>query len=243
MFYDPLAGFSSEPSIVSQNNALENLDGKNKETDQIFERDRGDCKRRDNGVPMAKTKIRRAAGVILAIVLLACYLADKPASAANKPGAPPIYNSASKSYFQLFELPLAHQNNWLFVRRAANSKSFKGVRGRLAVVGNDETHQFILQNFDLSEEIWIGLRYWCNYRMLKWNGEAPYSPSDPGRFSAWHAQWYRTADIVCPAHEKGEMAFMGVYYRPTGKGAARWQASGPRKAFRRFLVEFPTGSQ
>ncbi len=194
-------------------------------------------------MPKVITNIQRSARGIVAIILLGSFLANFPAMAASKPGAPPLYNSASKSYFQLFELPLAHQNRWLFVRRAANSKYFKGVRGRLAVVDSVETHQFIVQNFDLSEEIWIGLRYWCNYRMLKWNGEAPYSPSDPGRFSAWHSQWYRNPETACQSQETGEMAFMGVYYRPVGKGNARWQADGPSKAFRRFLVEFPTGKE
>ena len=164
------------------------------------------------------------------------------AFSAAKPGDPPIYNPASKSYFQLLTQTTRKQG-WGNARRAALSKTFKGARGRLAVIDRPETHRFILQNFDLRKPIWIGLRYWCRFRMLEWNGRQPYSPGDPGHFQAWHPQWSRSSESMCKSYWRKENAYMPFYYQPLGARNARWQASGPAKVFGRFLVEYPTGEK
>ncbi len=183
-------------------------------------------------------KARAFSGALVVMLIPLCMVGSTAFSAA-KPGDPPIYNPASKSYFQLIKenktLP------WLGARSAALSKNFKGVRGRLAVIDRPETHQFILQNFDISREIWIGLRYWCRFRMLEWNGLRPYSPADPGHFHAWHPQWYRNTPL-CGELSK-EKGYKPVYYQPLGERNARWQASGHAKFFPRFLVEYPTGEE
>ncbi len=168
-------------------------------------------------------------------------MAGTTAFSAAKPGDPPIYNPASKSYFQLLT-QTTQKRSWRFARSAALSRTFKGVRGRLAVIDRPETHQFILQNFEVNEEIWIGLRYWCRFRMLQWNDLKPYSPGDPGRFHAWHPQWYRVSP-ECAAWRSKEQAYRPVYYQPLGERNARWQASGPGKGFARYLVEYPTGEE
>ena len=121
------------------------------------------------------------------------------------------------------------------------------MRGRLAVIDRPETHQFILQkfilqNFEVNKVIWIGLRYWCHFRLLEWNGLRPYSPSDPGHFQAWHPQWARGKGCVGKS-ARGWDAVLGVYYQPLGKQSARWQAVGFAKFFNRFLVEYPTGEE
>ncbi len=84
------------------------------------------------------------------MLILLC-MAGTTAFSAAKPGDPPIYNPASKSYFQLLTLT-TQKKSWRFAHRAALSTTFKSVRGRLAVIDRPETHQFILQNFDLSRE-------------------------------------------------------------------------------------------
>ncbi len=184
-------------------------------------------------------KARVFFGAIVVMLIPFC-LAGTTAFSAAKPDDPPIYNPASKSYFQLLWLT-TERPNWGSAHVAASSRTFKGVRGRLAVIDRPETHQFILQNFEVNEEIWIGLRYWCRFRMLQWNDLRPYSPADPGRFHAWHPQWYRNTPL-CGALSK-EKGYKPVYYQPIGERNARWQASGHGKGFGRFLVEYPTGEE
>ncbi len=186
-------------------------------------------------------KARALSGAFVVMLIPLC-MAGTTAFSAAKPGDPPIYNPASKSYFQLLT-QTTRRKSWDFALGAALSRTFKGVRGRLAVIDRPETHQFILQTFDLSREVWIGLRYWCRYRMLEWGGLRPYSPNDPWRFNAWHPQWYRNAVTTCQSWLSKENAYMPVYYRPLGGRNARWQASAPSKWFERFLVEYPTGEE
>ena len=175
-------------------------------------------------------------------LLLSLCLGAGQAWAAAGPNDPPIYNPASKSYFQILT-HTSRKENWIFAHRTALSRFYKGARGRLAVIDRPETHQFILQNFDLKFPLWIGLRYWCSFRMLQWNGLRPYSPSDSGHFQAWHPQWYRNPQSICSPDLSGEKAYMPFYYEPLGRRNARWQASGPGKGFVRFLVEYPTGEE
>ncbi len=184
----------------------------------------------------------RAFSGALVVMLIPLCMAGTTAFSAAKAGDPPIYNPASKSYFQLLTLTTP-KPNWDSARVEAWSKTFKGVRGRLAVIDRPETHQFILQNFELKNNIWIGLRYWCRFRMLEWNGLRPYSPSDPGRFHAWHPQWYRNTQQRCGNIRKEKLGYMPFYYQPLGERNARWQGSGSAKGFGRFLVEYPTGEE
>jgi hypothetical protein len=168
-------------------------------------------------------------------------LGGSGANAASGVGDPPIYDPASKSYFQLLGLHnSAHQSE---TQKLSAKRSYKGARGRLAIVNSYDTHRFIVKKFDLSEPTWIGLRYWCRYGMLEWNGKRPYSAAKPGHFHAWHPQWYRNAQFICQTDEVAEMGFMPVYYRQFGPGTVLWQASGPRKGFSRFLVQYPTNGK
>ena len=186
---------------------------------------------------MAK-KARTLSGAFVVMLIPLC-LAGTTAFSAAKPGDPPIYLPASKSYFQLLT-QTTQKHSWRDAHRAALSRTFKGVRGRLAVIDRPETHQFILQNFDLSRETWIGLRYWCRYRMLEWDGLRSYSPGDPGRFHAWHPQWSRKA---CQSWWSKELSYLPFFYTSLGERNARWQATGSAKFFGRFLVEYPTGEE
>ncbi len=190
----------------------------------------------------AMARKARAFSGALVVTLAALCVAATTAFSAAKPGDPPIYNPASKSYFQLLN-QTAQKKNWRNAYQAALSKTFKGVRGRLAVIDRPETHEFILQTFDTTRPIWIGLRYWCRFRMLQWNDLRPFSPSDPGSFQAWHPQWYRNTQSMCATWQSRENAYMAFYYQSIGERNARWQASGPAKFFDRFLVEYPIGEE
>lgn len=181
----------------------------------------------------------------LLATVLALLLACGSTSAADPPlPRSPIYNPASKTYFQLFD-DNEHPGNWEAARSRANMKAYKGVRGRLAVVDSPETHAFLLRAFDLDQRhlsVWIGLRYWCSARLLQWEDGRPFSPADPEHFRLWHAQWARADADACNFTRSTKVGFAPVYYR-TISGLTRWQAVGAAKYFSYYLVEFPTGGE
>ena len=175
-------------------------------------------------------------------------LCDNPVRAAEGPfPLTPIYNPSSKSYFQLFG-DNHHPGNWEAARTRAAMKSFKNVRGRLAVIDSVETHKFVLQTFDLTRRkvaVWIGLRYWCKTHLLQWDSSRPFSPSDAGYFRIWHARWSRndeTKGDACQFTGSRRSGFAPIYYRTIG-ASTRWQAVGAAKFFPHYLVEFPTGKE
>lgn len=156
----------------------------------------------------------------------------------------PIYNPSTKSYFQLFN-DNVQPGNWQAARKRAAAKTFKGVHGRLAVIGSMETHRFILNNFGLNwneASVWIGLRYWCAVRMLQWEGELPHSPSDANHFRMWHNKWARVEGEACGMDASKRTGFAPVYYRNIA-GTVRWQAVGAGKGFESYLVEFVTNGE
>ena len=184
---------------------------------------------------------RQAVDTAALLLLLLFALGSGTAQAVSGAEDPPVYNPASKSYFQLLKTTGKH-GNWPESLEQAYRKTYKGVRGRLAVIDTPETHEFIMRNFDVSSEMWIGLRYWCEFRLLEWVGLRPFSPSDVDRFQLWHPQWSR-GNQFCPPNASGPGAFLGVYYQPTSKTSALWQAVRTGKGFGLLLVEYPTGGQ
>lgn len=181
----------------------------------------------------------------IAMIWLLALLCISPLCAAEGPfPSAPVYDPSSKSYFQLFADNI-NPGTWEAAKTRAGSRSYKGVRGRLAVVGNYETHKFILRTFELTrreDAVWIGLRYWCSARLLQWEGNRPYSPSDPGHFKMWHSQWSRADDQACSDTRSGKLGFAPVSYRTIGS-VTRWQAAGAAKFFNHYLVEYPTGEE
>jgi hypothetical protein len=144
----------------------------------------------------------------------------------------PIYNPHTKSYFEL-RIDLPKPPNWLTANKFAKTRTYKGVRGRRAIVKDVETHSFLHANFHLNEEAWIGMRFLCSVRKLVWvTGDE----QKRKEFSAWARSWHRT-NVTCRTNR---MAFMPVYYQPTRDGF-RWQASGQQKYFGSVFVEYPTG--
>jgi hypothetical protein len=179
------------------------------------------------------------------LICLFCVLYSTPLWAAEYPYPnSPVYNPHSKSYFQLFA-DNENPGNWEAARTRAGTKSFKGVRGRLAVINSAETHDFVLQTFQLTRRkvsVWIGLRYWCSARLLQWEADRPFSPSDPEHFKMWHSQWSRSDENACNFAKSVRAGFAPVYYRTIGN-VTRWQAAGAAKYFSYYLVEFPIGEQ
>jgi len=177
----------------------------------------------------------------IAALFLICLLYSNPLwSADDAHQSAPIYDPASKSYFQLFDDNL--KGHWVEAKALAATKFYKGVRGRLAVVDNAQTNEFILAHFDFNRgdaSVWIGLRYWCSAHMLQWEGSLAYSPSDANHFKLWHSSWSRDDYDPCAMDASKRSGYAPVYYRNIG-GTVRWQAVGAGKGFREYLVEYVT---
>ena len=149
----------------------------------------------------------------------------------------PVYNPHTKSYFELRKDN--QKGYWVDANNKAKTLSYKGVRGRLAVVEGQDTHSFLQRHFKLDVETWIGLQYWCSFRKLLWvTGEV----HDRSAFSPWAANWNRPGIAACEDAGTRVSGFMPVYYLPHSQGF-RWQAVGSAKGFDRYLVEYPTGGE
>jgi hypothetical protein len=146
------------------------------------------------------------------------------------------YYEPSGSYFQLVRDDTKRLSGvrWHEAAADAAKMTYKGRRGRLAIVDNGALYGWILEKFELvsrsTEKTWIGLRYMCGSRALMWaNGkEHPHSA-----FSFWDYPWYRVDGIRCG---KSKVPWMGVYI--SGE-TSRWRAAGDKKIYSRYLVEYP----
>ncbi|WP_321392606.1 lectin-like protein [Emcibacter sp.] len=157
----------------------------------------------------------------------------------------PFYDPHTKSYFELRWQKKGRKWRQAFLE--AQSLNFKDTSGRLALVKDLETHNFIQTHFNISAATWIGLQYYCDERRLNW---ADNSSLEKGEFSAWHYNWARRDDIRCGFMSDkftpglNMKSHMGVSYIPLGKEMpAMWQASGPEKEYDFFIVEYPTGKE
>lgn len=174
--------------------------------------------------------------ILLSTVLSLAEVGRKTPNLEGTISAGPYYNPASKSYFELFRMQRlpGMQTRWWGAQLLAEEKIFNNTRGRLAIVRDLDTHQFILRNF-LGKNYWIGLQYFCNSRALKWVDGTDAAQS---KFSAWDSQWSNT-DIRC-----ANMNYMPVHYTTaTITQGLRWRASGPNKGYPMYLVEYPTGKE
>ncbi len=155
--------------------------------------------------------------------------------------APPVYQGPfldphTNSYFELrVDNGRNHKKpHWKTAYSRAARLSYQGRRGRLAIVNDTKTLEFIRKKFEFREEAWIGLRFYCKVRKLIWvNGQ----PEPLHNRRLWHAQWYRNPLIKCGKLTTGH--YMPVYLTSEASGQAYWQASGPSKFFVSYLVEYP----
>ncbi len=146
----------------------------------------------------------------------------------------PVYNEETGSYFALGKLPRGQgQHNWAAIIRSIQPKHYNGRRGRLAVLKSKSVQNFILDNFDLPLQTWIGLRYWCKYSKLQWVDGTVLKNKD---FQPWNRPWYRSKKVTCSTQN---IEYMPVYLLRSSKTRVNWQASGPKKGFYFYLVEYP----
>jgi hypothetical protein len=157
-----------------------------------------------------------------------------------------MYDPASKSYFELVRVTPAQQEahkvgmvpETSFAKAAqfAAGRAFKGTRGRLAVVKTRETHEFIMTNLRPNTYTFIGLRYFCKQRQLRWINDEIHPANG---FKAWHQNWDQGDSKYCLNSTNGPW-WMGVAYTGVGDGF-RWVARGSAKNWNLYLVEYPTG--
>lgn len=146
------------------------------------------------------------------------------------------YHAPSDTYFQLVGdvVNRTGTGKWAYAVAKAERMEHKGRQGRLAVVDNADLHRWIVNTFDFEDQVWIGLRYWCAARMLVWANGREHPSSG---FGAWRAIWYRDSWSQC---QKNQIPYMGVYY---DGNTYRWRATGPKKRFHYYLVEYPPASR
>lgn len=176
--------------------------------------------------------VKAAVMTVVTVLLMGAASAASAQIVSSASVEGPYYNPHSKSYFELRRFR-GGQSPWANAKKAADQLTYKDAQGRLAIVDDIETHEFLLR-FHLKTDTWIGLRLDCSSRELIWVDGSKLAADG---FNAWNPiQWYRNPNIRC---KNTGMRFMGVYYR--SRQDFHWQAAGQNKVFHTFLVEYPTG--
>lgn len=190
---------------------------------------------------MTEFKLLITAAVSVSFVVVSCISAGLHAKTVG-----PFYHEESGSYFELVDLadsyPAVSNKNvaaWYKVRDLAARRVHQGRHGRLAIVDTQSKHRFLQEKFDVREEAWIGLRYFCQYQALMWvTGEIHHRTG----FSAWAPRWNvhggsRTNQIRVKACTN-YLNYYPVHYWPEKDGFL-WNANGTFKHFGFFFVEYP----
>ena len=157
----------------------------------------------------------------------------------------PIYNPETKSYFENYNpapdlvYDPDYIYDWLQSKVIAEGRTFHGVRGRLAVVKNKETNDFIVKHFKPDNGTWIGLEYMCDDRILRWSTGEIWPLSG---YQNWGRPWniegtspYGRVRSSCTSLNP-----MGVHYWGSEAGY-KWNANGGAKKFGYMIIEYPTG--
>jgi hypothetical protein len=198
----------------------------------------------DHGTRSVNLKrIARASMKYIPIVLLLAIILDGTVSAEPLYDTP-VYNSETKSYFELARAVArgggGDDRNWESARRSASNRQFKGVRGRLAVVKSRQVNDFLRDTFQPNHRAWIGLRYWCRFRVLQWvTGDR----LEPGDYQNWGPVWNQTIDPNKRSQCFGDKdSYLPVHYWQVHRGF-RWNAISMGKAHRSMFIEYPTGKE
>lgn len=158
----------------------------------------------------------------------------------------PVYDPASKSYFELVLIRTTQYSygghpevRWEQADGLARARVYNGVHGRLAVIRNLETHEFLELTFQPVFNAWIGLRYWCSNRTLQFTDGTLWTRS---MFGVWDAKWDQSAvkDPCGEYHTNRKPQYMPVAYNSI-KDGFRWIAKEWHKAYYCYFVEYPTG--
>jgi hypothetical protein len=182
-----------------------------------------------------------AIGLALFFALATSALADGPLYNT------PVFDPETGNYYALIDVHDRQESQfhtgyvWPEAERDARRTTFKGVRGRLAVVSSLHIHEFLELTFRPNTYAWIGLRYICAQHELE-DDEGHNLNGTP--FRAW-ARWWRQDPFICNVnqytHHFDPGDFMPVAYSPIDKGF-RWVGKGRNKGYDAYFIEYPTGS-
>lgn len=173
------------------------------------------------------------AGCLLVMVAgLAALAVEKPPSASVGVEQGPFYDPRTGSYFEL-RVSNVRRPNWHNTRIEAARLSYEGRRGRLAVVKDLETLNFLREHFRFNDEAWIGLQFFCKFRKLMWITGEIQPLNSPGM---WAPRWYRNEDVRCI---NANIDYMSVYLTKEAVGTVSWQAVGQEKFQKTYIVEYP----
>ena len=168
-------------------------------------------------------------------------------------GAPlydtPVYEPDTGSYFELRKVTPGYSVRggapaiqWPKAQVLARQSTYKGIRGRLAVVKSKEVNDFLRRTFKPDWGAWIGLRYWCKFNRLQWiTGEF----HERTAYANWDPVWNHEGS---PGAARGQPScrrkdtFWPVHYWSVDAGF-RWNANGDQKEMRYFFIEYPTGKR
>lgn len=186
------------------------------------------------GIPVLK---RIALALIAAAAVF--QLATAPVAAQARPVyEKPVYNPATKSYFELVDGRSFHGQgpNWEEALRLAQQRNLNGVPGRLAIVRSPETDMFIRLNLRPNQHTWFGLRFDCARKALIWSDGTELKP---GEYTNWNPNgWYSSpqwgfcvGDHLMPA------------FWPFHSGVRHWMMQRSPKRFYSYVVEYPTGGE
>jgi hypothetical protein len=177
-----------------------------------------------------------AVGIALALPVSAADAAPKSVT------GQPVYFPHTKSYYELIQIGSGYslrgkepEITWERAQSWAMGRVHKGTRGRLAVVKDAETTEFLRRTFQPPERVWIGLRYFCRLNKLVWTDGAEHPASG---YRNWMQPW-RQPDSC---RLGGNAEYAPVSLGPVQEGF-RWQARGQSKEFYYLFVEYPTGSE
>jgi hypothetical protein len=158
----------------------------------------------------------------------------------------PIYNPGTKSYFEYViniggkEYGGSRGVGWEQAKSYAETKTFHGVRGRLAVIKNKEANDFIVKHFKPEDGTWIGLRYFCDLHALQWvTGEIWPLTAYANWGRPWNVEGTKSTNVVRSSCLKFA-PWMGVHYWGAETGY-KWNANGTGKYFEYMIIEYPTG--
>jgi hypothetical protein len=182
--------------------------------------------------------------LVCLLLLLLCGATAAPAE--GPVFGKPMYDPASKSYFELvavtqaqipaYKIGMVPETSWDKAVAYAAARAYRGTQGRLAVVKSQETHEFLMTHLRPAYPTFIGLRYSCKERRLEWvTGET--HPANG--FKAWDQHWDQGDNKICLGSTNGPW-WMGVAYTGLGNGF-RWVARGNLKNWTAYIVEYPTG--
>lgn len=181
----------------------------------------------------------------MALVSAALFVAcATPGFSAQPVPHGPVLDPKTGSYFELKDDNRRPRQTgwpgatWEEARKRAAQSIYQGRRGRLAVIRDEQTLRFIRDNFQILEEVWIGLAFYCRARRLLWtNGEMELLEKSQ---HMWDRHWSRDMNLTC--RHQPQWVMMPVYLTTTSSGV-KWQATGPAKHFMSYIVEYPPPEQ